>query len=323
MKIAFVGNHKVDFSSETHHAKTLEAMGHTVVRMQEGVIYSETIYREALKCDMLIFIHTHGVVTRGAYSIARVFQLLKNAGVPTVTYHLDLWLGIGREKDLHTDPFYKSIEYFFTVDKLMADWFNANTEVKGVYLPAAVYDKECYIHPEPLYKGNDANSKDLLNDVVFVGSKGYHPEWQYRPILIDTLRGHYEDRFHHIGRDGEGSVRGDELNRLYASSKVAVGDTLCKGFDYPYYLSDRIFETTGRGGFIIHPYIKGIEDLFEIGKEIVTYEFNNFDDLFTKIDYYLEHPEEREKIRLAGHERTKKDHTYRNRWEFILKEVMA
>lgn len=312
MKIAFVGNHKVDFSSESHHCKTLEAMGHEVIRMQEGLVRSETIYREAIKCDMLVFIHTHGVMTRGSYSISRVFEMLKNAGVPTVTYHLDLWLGIRRESDLHNDPFYHSIEYFFTVDKLMADWFNENTSVKGIFLPAAVYDKEVYIHESPY---------NFIKEVVFVGSKRYHPEWQYRPLLINNLAEHYEERFFHIGGDGSGVVRGDDLNKLYISSKVVVGDTLCIDFKYPYYLSDRIFETTGRGGFIIHPYIKGLEDLFEIGKEIVTYEYGNFKELYEKIDYYLEHDDEREAIRLAGHERTKRDHTYRNRWEFILQEL--
>jgi len=113
------------------------------------------------------------------------------------------------------------------------------------------------------------------------------------------------------------------LNQLYSDTKIVIGDTLCIGFDYPYYLSDRIFETTGRGGFIIHPYIKGIEDLFEIGKEIVTYQFGDFDDLFKKIDYYLKHDKEREAIRKAGFERTKRDHTYRQRWEQIIKEVMG
>jgi spore maturation protein CgeB len=92
-------------------------------------------------------------------------------------------------------------------------------------------------------------------------------------------------------------------------------------FDYPYYMSDRIFETTGRAGFIIHPYVKGIEDLFEIDKEIVTYEFENFAELRRKIDYYLVHDDEREAIRKAGHERTKRDHTYLKRWETILATV--
>ena len=61
-----------------------------------------------------------------------------------------------------------------------------------------------------------------------------------------------------------GVIRGKELNDLYATAKVVVGDTLCKGFNYPYYFSDRLFETTGRGGFLIHPYIKGLEDYFEV-----------------------------------------------------------
>lgn len=313
MKIAFVGNHTVDFSSETHHCKTLESMGHEVVRLQEGLMRSDTILREALKCDMLVFIHTHGVVTRGPYSISRVFETLKERGIPTVTYHLDLWLGIRREQDLTQDPFYRSIEYFFTVDKLMADWFNENTNVKGRFLPAGVFDQESYLE----------QVAPPTNDVIFVGSKGYHPEWPYRKELIEMLELRYGDRFHHIGRDGTGAVRGDRLNQLYARSKVAVGDTLCIGFDYPYYLSDRIFETTGRGGFIIHPYVKGIEDLFEIGEEIITYKYGDFEDLFEKIDYYIEHDIEREEIRRAGFRRTKHDHTYRSRWEVILKEVLA
>jgi hypothetical protein len=57
--------------------------------------------------------------------------------------------------------------------------------------------------------------------------------------------------------------------------------------DYPYYLSDHIFETTGRAGFIIHPFLKGIEDLLAIDKEIAAYEFANFAELRNKIDYFL------------------------------------
>ena len=69
------------------------------------------------------------------------------------------------------------------------------------------------------------------------------------------------------------------------------------------------------------PYIKGIEDLFEVGKEIITFKFGDFKDLKKKIDYYLEHDDEREKIRIAGFERTKKNHTYKNRWIKILDTI--
>ena len=40
-----------------------------------------------------------------------------------------------------------------------------------------------------------------------------------------------------------------------------------------------------------------------------------------KINYYLEHDEQRESIRMAGHNRTKTDHTYVHRWTAILKEL--
>jgi spore maturation protein CgeB len=108
---------------------------------------------------------------------------------------------------------------------------------------------------------------------------------------------------------------------MYAKTKIAIGDSLNIGFNYPYYTSDRLFESTGRGGFTIYPRIKGLEEYFEDEKEIVFYEHGNLEDLSNKIDKYLEDEAEREKIRMAGHERTKTEHTYINRWSAILQEL--
>jgi spore maturation protein CgeB len=82
-----------------------------------------------------------------------------------------------------------------------------------------------------------------------------------------------------------------------------------------------LFESTGRGGFTIYPNIVGLDAFFEDKKEIVFYEHGNLNDLKTKIDYYLKNDEERESIRMAGFERTKKDHTYVNRWKTIIEEL--
>jgi hypothetical protein len=313
-RIVFVGNHGVNYSSETHHKKTLESMGHEVVALQEGQATGEQILEESMNSDLLVFVHTHGWVTPGA-SMATVFNALKRIGIPTITFHLDLWLGLKRQTDLETDSFYKTIGHFFTVDKLMADWFNENTEVKGHYIHAGVFDQECILQEK------DARLVAHNNDVIFVGSKGYHKEWGYRPTLINWLQDTYRDKFTHVGGDGTGTVRGLMLNHVYANSKVAIGDSLCINFDYPWYWSDRVYETLGRGGFMIHPYIKGMEEDFEDGKHLVFYKFGDFADLQTKIDYYLEHDEEREAIRKAGHEHVKGNHTYKNRWTEILKEI--
>lgn len=320
--IVFLGNFDVDYTSETHYMKTLRKMGHVVMPLQEGKTNSAQIVQRAIKADMFFWVHTHGWKTE---DIAEVIDILKEKNIPTVGYHLDLWLGIQREKDLANDPYW-NIEHFFTVDKLMADLMNSREDLpKAYYLPAGVYSEECYMAEfEPKY----------AHDVIFVGSSVYHPEWKYRSELIAWLQKRYGQRFAHYGRGGKGIIRGAELNKLYASSKIVIGDTLCKDFKYPYYLSDRIFETTGRGGFIIHPYIDGIKRLYNIQdepdaggvyntskSEIITYKYGDFEYLAYLIDYFIANEDERLAIRDRGHERTKKDHTYTNRMQFILNTV--
>jgi hypothetical protein len=313
--IVFLGNFEVPYSSENHHVKSLESLGHTVEKMQERVANSQDILEKAVNSDLFVWVHTHGWKTPGSLSMIDVLKQLKTNGKTTMTYHLDLWFGIEREKDLKRDEFYTNIGHFFATDKLMCDWFNENTDVKGHFLPAGVYDKECYIH-------QDYNTYDFENDIIFVGSKGYHHEHKYRPELIDFLRKTYGKRFLHVGGDGDtGTVRGDALNRIYAKSKIAIGDSLNINFNYPYYTSDRLFESTGRGGFTIYPRIKGLENYFEDGNEIVFYEHGNLEDLKIKIDKYLLDGLSREQIRISGHERTKNEHTYVHRWSTILETL--
>lgn len=308
--ITFLGNFRVDYTSESHHAKTLESLGHTVFRLQESQERSENIYKYAKNSDLFVWVHTHKWKTHGTISMEKLLKKLKQDGVPTMTYHLDLWFGLQRQKDLEIYPVYKNISHFFTVDKKMAEWFNDNTFVRGHYLPAGVFDQECY------YK-----KTQKTKDVIFVGSKIYHNEWPYRPQLIDWLSNSYKDKFEHYGNGGKGIVRGDDLNKLYASTKIVVGDSLCPKFSYPYYWSDRVYETLGRGGFIIHPHVPGLEKEFTDKKNIVFYQYGNFDQLKKLIDYYLENEDEREKIRIAGHELVKQKYTYKNRWQSILKEL--
>ena len=75
--IVFLGNFRVDYTSESHHAKTLESLGHTVVRMQESEAKSENIYKAALNSDLFVWVHTHGWKTPGRYDMERVLEILK------------------------------------------------------------------------------------------------------------------------------------------------------------------------------------------------------------------------------------------------------
>jgi hypothetical protein len=311
MRACFLGNFGVDYSSESHHAKSLESLGHEVIRLQEPKVTAGRIAIEAAQSDCFIWVHTHGWDTPG---IDRALASIKAAGVPVITYHLDLYMPIPqRWRQYQDSPYLAQLDHFFTVDPKMADWLNENTGTQGHYLPAGVFGEECYISDQP---------SPHANDVIFVGSKGYHDCWPYRPKLIDWLRDTYGDRFTHVGGDGDtGTIRGAALNAVYANSKVAVGDTLCPNFDYPGYWSDRVFETLGRGGMIVHPYIAGMESYFNDAHHLRYYPFDEFDYLESIIDHNLEHPEEREWIREQGHKHVKANHTYAHRWQTILDTV--
>ncbi|HWF65770.1 MAG TPA: glycosyltransferase [Acidobacteriaceae bacterium] len=77
----------------------------------------------------------------------------------------------------------------------------------------------------------------------------------------------------------------------------------------------RTFEVPGAGGFLLTDAAPGLENVYRIGDEIEV--FDNLEQLKAKIRYYLEHPEERDRIALAGYERTRNCHTY----EIRLKEI--
>ena len=298
MRIVFLGNFKVNYTSESHHAASLESLGHQVVRLQEAATPTSVILDQ--DADLFVWIHTHGWSTRG---MKDVLEQLRRRGTPTLTYHLDLWFGLRRESDIRSSPYWE-LDHFFTVDPKMADWLSLNTPVKGHHIPAGVFDQDCYL--------TDENSR-YANDVIFVGSKNYHPEWPWRPQLVNWLADTYGHRFTHIGPDGVKALRGDNLNRVYQRSKVSVGDTLSLNFNYPGYTSDRYFEAPGRGGFQIFP---NIPDTEWVG--MPRFNFGDFDGLRQLIDHYLTHDDEREVIRMTTHEQVKTHHTYRNRWETIL-----
>ncbi len=56
-------------------------------------------------------------------------------------------------------------------------------------------------------------------------------------------------------------------------------------------------------------------------REIAVY--RDTDDLLEKIEYYLAHDEERERVRKAGYERFLKEHTMLSRLEAIFSRVLS
>lgn len=75
----------------------------------------------------------------------------------------------------------------------------------------------------------------------------------------------------------------------------------------------RLFEATGCGALLVTDYKENLQDLFDIGSEIVAY--RSPEEAAALIRYYQRHPEEAAAIATAGQERTLRDHTYAKRME--------
>jgi len=314
MKISYVGNRRntasdgLSFNTENHVALTLEKLGHEVNFIQEDEITPGSLPDRVKGSDIFLWTRTWpGIVT------LEDLDAIREMGIPTASFHLDKYAGIQRDGGIGTDVFWKTDYVFSPEGSPESKEIFAGHGINQFYLPAGVFEPECYLE-EPV--------DHFKHDVVFVGGgvDYSHPEWPYRAQLVTWLKDTYGDRFGKYGHP-ERTVRGRELNQLYASCKIVIGDSLCKDFKDSYYWSDRVYETIGRGGFMIHPYIKGLEEEFVDGETIVFYEFGNFEQLKEKIDYYLEHPEEREKIRMAGHEFVKNNATYTQRLKSMLNHI--
>lgn len=314
MRVAYVGNFRPSWSTENHVAGSLRALGHEVVEFQEDEQPDQldTLAQRVIDsgASMMLYTKTWGLdpdVTLDQWA------QLDAAGVPTVSYHLDLYVGLDREEQLDREPFWRT-RYVFSADGGHDDVFAAHG-IDHEWLRPGVFKAEC------VPGRRDARHRRLR--VAFVGShRAYHAEWPYRVQLVQWLRTTYRGQFGAFPQ-GHHAIRGQQLNDLYASVPVFVGDSLCPGFDQPYYWSDRVYETLGRGGFLIHPRIVGMEDEFVDGEHLRFYTFGDFDELRTLIDYYSTHVDEARAIAERGQQFVRDHCTYEERVSEMIDRLRA
>jgi hypothetical protein len=302
-RIALYGNLIPEHSTENEWVRSFRKLGHQVLTFQENEDRVEDVTKTCIESGvkLFLFVHTHGYVSPGKLSLDEMLVKFKIANIKTVSPHLDLYFGLSqaddRENKVGLHPFWRT-DFCMTADGSSQEKFESRG-VRHVWMPPGVLAEACY-------PGN--YKKELAVDIAFVGAEGYHPEWPWRGEMLSTLRTVYGDRFKVFQ-----GYRGQALNDLMASVKVFVGDCCFAG--KPRYWSDRLPEHAGRGGFILYPRIDGIC--------IPTATFTPCDihDLLDKIDYYLEHDEERELIRKAAWQHVKSHDTYVHRAQFILRTV--
>ena len=78
----------------------------------------------------------------------------------------------------------------------------------------------------------------------------------------------------------------------------------------------RLYEATGVGSLLLADYKSNLCEMFEIGKEVITY--SSKEEAVELVHYYLDHPKKAEQIAKAGQARTLREHTYAQRMRELI-----
>lgn len=257
--LAYRGNRAAPFCTEVHLSRSFEAIGWDVIFLQEHDAHDlngepvpaakpSEILAAAEEADVFLSTRTWSWPALTAEQWSAIASVCERHGTVTAAFHLDLLWGIGREHLVRSDPMFRA-DFVFTADGGHQAEF-AEAGVNHIWLQPGVFHEDC--HPGEFNPRWDC-------DVAFVGSvEGYHPEHGHRRSLDAFLRQRYGRRYLRVG-NGRPTVRGDDLNDLYRSAKVVVGDSLALDQVDALYWSDRIPETVGRGGLLFHPHMNAAE----------------------------------------------------------------
>lgn len=240
--ILYVGNFQKPWCTEVHVAASLEALGHRVIRQQENETRWTGLPDEAemLGAHMLLWTRTWPAEMG---EVVPALAHFRDKGIPTVSYHLDRWFGLDREHQVRDQPFFHTALVVSPDDS--PRW--AEEGINHLWSPPGVFGPECGpVDPDP---------RRFPHEVVFVGSHPYpHPEWRpYRDELIDTFAKRFGRAFG-VWPKPRQPIRGRDLQILYATAKVVIGDSCLAGESHRYW-SDRVPETLGRGAVLIHPFV--------------------------------------------------------------------
>lgn len=114
----------------------------------------------------------------------------------------------------------------------------------------------------------------------------------------------------------------EEMVRMYSRSRISLNISEVKDEitgEIKRHIRLRDFEGPMSGAFFMTGYQEELAEYYEIDREIVCYDSK--EELLDKVRYYLRRSEERQRIRLAGLNRARRDHTWEQRLRQLLRET--
>lgn len=314
------------------HVRAFEALGFECIFFdnRSGRIYSSPWLRKAMRVwPALRFIkkatldHTNRrlISLVKSYQPAILFSVkaeniypetinkIKKMGVTTACFYIDLmdhWPVISQ-----LAPVY---DLFFNQDRLVIERLCGELGLRNSFYMAhsaeplmdPFTDRENRYAISFIGTHNNAtypNREKYLNEIGDLGLNIWGTDgWKTSPLA-------------HCFR---GRSLGDQRFDIYGHSKIVIDINWnimpAEG------LSNRPFEVTGSGACFFTDLVRAdIKRCYAEGQEFVS--FKDEKDLREKLQYYLAHEEEREKIAIAGYARTVRDHTFLVRVKQLLETM--
>lgn len=207
----------------------------------------------------------------------------------------------------------ENFDFTMTPAQRVTEWYK-----DVIYFPLAV-DMD-------FYKPVEKDSR-FANDIVFVGNRKMRDKETYERFLKPAFEydlAIYGAEWNVAGFEGyqkyyKGMLPYDDAAKVYSSARISLCIHNKKYVDKFLLVTTRGFHSISCGGFVISDPISEMMNLLPDGKG-VTYT-DGYEDLKKKIEYYLQHEEERNDISKAGYEWIKKYHTWDVRVDKLLKDI--
>lgn len=252
---------------------------------------------------------------------AKFLTELRKKGVITVLWFVEDYLRFTYWRDMA-----KYFDFVFTIQKGdCIEQIRRAGAGEVHYLPTAF---DPFVHA-PL-KLSDTELKQWGSPLSFVGA-GYHNRQQmfaslaHHPFKIWGSEWPTCKPFDQMVQQGARRISAEEYVKIFNATEINLNlhssterDGVEPNGDF---INPRTFELAGCGAFQLVDERTLLPEAFEIGREIIT--FNSFSDLTEKIQYYLEHPQERVEIAQRARARVLRDHTYDKRIEQMLSVIYA
>ncbi len=212
------------------------------------------------------------------------------------------------------------------------DWYSLQTELWDydlVGVASKKYQKEIEKHGiktvfAPQFTNTDKffyeYDETKAHDILFVGRPGYErisAKWAIENGFEVALYGSGWQNIAPLMFKGD-YIDNNELHKYYASAKIVLNDTR-EDMKKAGFISNRVFDVTASGGFLISDYMEEIEQFY--GDSIPM--FKDKEELKKLLDYYLKNPDERLKKAKKAQEITLKYFTNTNVAKTISDAVKA